>query len=222
MLIHGPVHGFLWQHPTVNNCNTYLIAGDRPVLVDPGHADVFGHVVAGLRELGMGVADLALVIATHGHPDHMEAAGAIARESGAPFAVHRADWSMAREVARELGLDVAEALDRMEPAFFLGEGDLEVGAERLSILHVPGHSPGSVAIWHPDSGCLIPGDLLFADGVGRTDLPGGDAGMLGESVQRLKALPAERLLPGHGPVCFGAAEVRRAFERAETVWLPYV
>jgi glyoxylase-like metal-dependent hydrolase (beta-lactamase superfamily II) len=218
MNITDSIHGFLWQHPTINNCNSYLISGPSPILIDPGHRDLFDHVQTALTTLGLSVEALKLVICTHAHPDHMEGAGAIVKPSGPLFALHPLEWRMAREMARQLGVDFSEVLDAVEPSFFLEEGLLDVDGIGLRILHSPGHSPGSITLFHPETGAAFTGDLIFAEGVGRTDLPGGDGGRLKESILRLKDLPIRHLLPGHGPVVSGPAVIRRCFDRVESVW----
>lgn len=222
MIITDQIHGFLWEHPSVNNCNTYLINGASPILIDPGHRHGFDHVVSGLWQLGLEVADLKLVLCTHAHPDHMEAVPAAAAGPSTLFAIHPEDWRMAREMARQLGIDIGDALGVIEPDFFLSEGDLQVDGEALTVIHTPGHSPGGVVIHHPASGALFAGDLIFAEGIGRTDLPGGDAGLLKESIRRLKSLSVTHLLPGHGPVVRDPTAVQKCLERAETVWLGYI
>ena len=76
-----------------------------------------------------------------------------------------------------------------------------MGSIDIQVIHTPGHSPGGVCFYLPQAGCLFCGDTLFAEGVGRTDLPGGDFDQLKQSVvERLFTLPPEtRVLPGHGP-----------------------
>ena len=78
---------------------------------------------------------------------------------------------------------------------------LRLGKEVLEVLAVPGHSPGSIALYSPDGGFVITGDALFNQGIGRTDLPGGNHKTLIESItKRLFTLPPETMVyPGHGP-----------------------
>ncbi|MBM3190237.1 MAG: MBL fold metallo-hydrolase, partial [Chloroflexi bacterium] len=82
------------------------------------------------------------------------------------------------------------------------DGDvLEVGDLRVQVLHTPGHSPDGISLWAPDEGVVLCGDLLFNEGVGRTDFPGSDAAALVRAVrERLFALSDEtEVYPGHGP-----------------------
>ncbi|MDO4786185.1 MAG: MBL fold metallo-hydrolase, partial [Fretibacterium sp.] len=80
--------------------------------------------------------------------------------------------------------------------------ELVVGDLRIEVLETPGHTPGGVCylIREGDESILVSGDTLFAQSVGRTDLPGGDQAKLDDSLRRLSSLPdALRVLPGHGP-----------------------
>ena len=85
----------------------------------------------------------------------------------------------------------------MPPAdILLSDGD-KIGS--LTVLHLPGHTPGSSAFWDKEEGVLFSGDVLFEDGWGRTDLPGGNDGQMKESLRRLfKMDRGIRVFPGHG------------------------
>jgi hydroxyacylglutathione hydrolase len=89
---------------------------------------------------------------------------------------------------------------------------LKVGDTRLSVIPTPGHSPGSICLYHPKEKLLISGDTLFYMGVGRTDLPGGDLDQLKDSIERLAKLDVEYVLPGHGEMIKGRKAVERNFQ----------
>lgn len=221
MQITDRIHAFFWQSMTTNNCNTYLIDGPTRILIDPGHLRLFDHVERGLRELGLGLDDIGLVVCTHGHPDHLEAAR-LFRERDALVAIHRSEWallqSMGRQIRAAMGIDLAD----LEPDLFLREGVLEVDGTALRVLHTPGHSPGSVSIYWPASKALFTGDVIFKGGLGRTDLPGGNGEALRKSIQHLSGLDAEVLLSGHGPEIVGAEAVRDNFDQVEKHWFGYI
>jgi glyoxylase-like metal-dependent hydrolase (beta-lactamase superfamily II) len=169
--------------------NAYLLCrGSDCIVVDPG-ADARRL----LRELG-GRRVLA-VVATHLHFDHVGAAAEVVRATRAPFVMHALDWEMRgafAEMARLWGFREPEL---PEPELVEGDAELPLG---LRAVHTPGHSPGSVSII--GAGFVLAGDTLFYDGVGRTDLPGGDFAQLVRSVCRLYAELPEHFLvyPGHG------------------------
>jgi hydroxyacylglutathione hydrolase len=213
------LHGFLWNSMSANNCNTYLIDGPPRVLIDPGHLHLFGHVEAGLGHLGLGIKDIDVVIATHCHPDHVEAVK-LFQNDRTQFGVHETDWNLLKEMGRYLGASLAP--DSYVPAFFLKEGDLALKGLEFQVIHTPGHSPGSISLYWPEEKALFTGDVIFKEGLGRPDLPGGDGHTLKESIKRLAELDVERLLPGHGDIIVDAAQVRRNFQSVERVWFAYI
>lgn len=110
-------------------------------------------------------------------------------------------------------------MPQFEPFVYLVEGDLILGKENrinLQVLHTPGHSPGSLSFYWPDSKVLIPGDVIFYGSVGRTDFPGGSITILKQSIEKLSKLEVEYLLPGHsteyGSIIEGKERVERNFQ----------
>jgi hydroxyacylglutathione hydrolase len=213
------LQGFLWSSMSANNCNTYLIDGPARVLIDPGHAHLFGHVEAGLGRMGLGIEDIDVVIATHCHPDHVEAVK-LFEHHRALFGVHEEDWNLIKKMGMVLGASLDP--DSYVPAFFLKEGSLAVKELEFQVLHTPGHSPGSISLYWPEQKALFTGDVIFKEGLGRPDLPGGDGSTLKGSIKRLAELDVERLLPGHGDVILEASEVRTNFQRVEQIWFAYI
>jgi hydroxyacylglutathione hydrolase len=165
-------------------------------VIDPG--DEPEAILALARDMGVRITR---VVASHAHLDHIMAARAIVQASRAPFLLHRADLG----IAEALPATALQLLGRDEPpppaptAFLRDRDDLEVAGVSLRVLHTPGHTPGSVALYSPEAGLLFSGDTLFRESIGRTDLPGGDARLIARSIaERLYALPdATRVLPGH-------------------------
>jgi len=215
------LHAFLWNSTNVNNCNTYLIkTPDKNILIDPGLAPFFDHVARGLDQLNMSIKDIDLVICTHAHPDHIDAVH-LFDPATTLFAMHETDWLLFREAASYLS-DLNVDINRFNPDFFLDEGELKVGEIVLDVFHTPGHTPGSVTLYWKDAGALFTGDLIFKDGLGRTDLPGGDGDQIKESISRVDSLGAEWLLSGHGDVLSGAAMVKANFEKIEQMLFQYI
>ncbi len=166
------------------------------VVVDPG--EEFDRILAAIRARSLKVRAIWL---THGHLDHIWGVDELRRATGAPALLHPLDrewYGLAQQQALFYGITNFPILAPPDGDFQHGEL-LSLGDWRFEVRHVPGHSPGHVAfIGH---GLALSGDVLFLDSVGRSDLPGGDAGMLLTSIrQQLFVLPGEtRILPGHGP-----------------------
>ena len=146
--------------------------------------------------------DLQLLLLTHGHFDHVPDVAKLKRRFGCQIGCHPetvpmiSDPEFFRSFGFQLELEPTEAdfLIEATPARdFLG---LE-----MEVLEVPGHCPGSLCFYLRDAKLLIGGDVLFAGGVGRWDLPGGDADVLFSGIrEKLFALPDDVVvLPGHGP-----------------------
>ena len=219
MKVTDGLHAFLWTSPSANNCNTYLIDGPARILIDPGHLHLFEHVEVQLRVLGIEISDIDLVLVTHAHPDHFEAAR-LFKNQPALFAVSLEDWRMIQEIGKHMG--PMFDLDAYTPDFLLGPGNLDLKGIRLEVIPSPGHSPGSVALHWPARKALFTGDVLFRDSLGRTDLPGGNGGALKQSIKALEPLDLELLLPGHGEILSGGAQVRSNFKRVEEFWFSYI
>ena len=102
-----------------------------------------------------------------------------------------------------------------------GDESLEIGGTVWEILHIPGHSPGGIALYHRTKKVLIPGDVVYADyAIGRFDLHGADASALKKSLRRLSGLEVDILLPGHNRI---ARELPEGYlEETARQWEPYL
>ncbi|MFP4477213.1 MAG: MBL fold metallo-hydrolase [Desulfatibacillaceae bacterium] len=204
---------FIWRDTRTNNCNTYLIDGPAPVLIDPGHTRFFQGVCRELVEAGFDPQRLALALNTHGHPDHVEGSE-VFTELNAYVAIHEKEYEFIEPLFRTFYQSQGIAPPDIVFDLFLREGEITSGDHTFEILHTPGHSPGSVCVYWPAKRALFSGDVIFKQGVGRTDLPGGSVRDLAMSIQRLRELDVELLLPGHGEPVEGKEEVERNFEMA--------
>ena len=108
------------------------------------------------------------------------------------------------------------------PRFSWKRETLVVKGLEFQVIHTPGHSPGSISLYWPEQKALFTGDVIFREGLGRTDLPGGDGNTLKKSIQRLAELEVERLLPGHGDIILDAELVQMNFQRVERSWFAYI
>lgn len=213
------LHVFLWNHPMTNNCNTYLIEGDKRILVDPGHYQLFSHVRDGLSRLSLRPEDIDVVLITHGHPDHMEGIRVFA-ETDALIAVSQKEMEFVRDAAPQYGH--ALGIPSFEPDILLQEGNLKIDSVVFQVIPTPGHSPGSVCFYWSDEKVLFTGDVVFNGGIGRTDLPGGNGGSLKDSIHRISTVDADYVLSGHGDIVKGRDAVRANFREIEDYWFQYI
>ena len=153
-----------------------------------------------LRKTGKKVS---LLLLTHGHIDHVFDAAEIEREHGCKIGLHRETIPMVtdREFFRRFGFGL-EVEPVRKPDFLIGETEsLEINGIDFQVLDVPGHCPGSLCFFDKKERVLFGGDVLFAGGVGRWDLPGGDRELLFSGI-KTKLFPLDddvKVLPGHGP-----------------------
>ncbi len=140
---------------------------------------------------------LKLIIATHGHWDHIGDNAALAAHTGADIAVHPLDRD---RLERPQPLYAPFEIVPSVPAVELAEGGvIRFGSIRLRVLHTPGHTEGSVCLLAEDDGLLYSGDTIFEAGWGRVDLPGGDEAAMVGSISRLSGLEDRiSVFPGHG------------------------
>lgn len=221
MQVFDELHAFTWDSMTANNCNTYLLDGPTRVLIDPGHLKLFGHVERGLGEMGLQAGDIGLVLCTHAHPDHIEAVQ-LFKAAGAQFALHESEWQQMKQRENQFRTVFGAGLEAVTPDFFIQPGDMSINGRDLQVFHTPGHSPGSVCLYWRSRKALFTGDLVFKEGIGRTDLPGGNGALLKESIEKLVDLDVEWLLPGHGPFLAGKNEIRSNFAEIENFWFRYL
>jgi len=152
------------------------------------------------------------VLLTHLHIDHITGARWLADQTGADVCGSMLDAQLGRELPDQIaqfGINIecdALTIDRN-----LADGDvITLGDEMIQVLHVPGHSPGGLAFYLPESALLISGDTIFNGSVGRTDLWGGDMAQLLNSIrEKIYTLPDETVIAsGHGPTTTVADEKR--------------
>src|SRR4030042_736157 len=114
------------------------------------------------------------------------------------------------------------SLGNFQTYFLQKEGELKLGTKTFQVLHPPGHSPGSISLYWPEKKALFTGDVVFPMGVGRTDFPGGDGGLLRDSIEKLAQLDAEYLLSGHGEVIKGKKNIQRNYAYIRTNYFDYL
>jgi len=199
----------------VLQCNCSII-GDpvtrEAIVVDPGD-----EVERILDLLGRYKLMVKAIISTHAHIDHVGGLARLHQYTGAPVMMHRDDLPLYRGMEAQAAFLGMRAPELVEIDHLLKEGDaLAWGSFLASVIHTPGHTPGSVSLYLPkDSGSvtlsspqLFAGDTLFQGSIGRTDLWGGSYEQIITSIKdKLMQLPDDTIVyPGHGPVTTIAQE----------------
>jgi glyoxylase-like metal-dependent hydrolase (beta-lactamase superfamily II) len=223
----------IWEPHVVPliRCNIWHIRGrDRDLLIDTGLG------MASLKSAARHLFEKKLTaVATHAHYDHVggfhefedrmihgaEARKVAAGNAASLFGGGKEDALL--ESIRAAGYDVPPELftavpsDGYDPGAYrvlpapatrtVEEGDMiDLGDRQFEILHLPGHSPGSIGLWEAESGILFSGDAIY-DGPLLDELPGSDISVYVATMKRLRALPVSVVHAGHDP-SFGRARLR--------------
>ena len=179
--------------------NCYIVACERTrdaIVIDPG-GDA-PKIIQAIEELDVHVRRIVL---THFHFDHTMAAPELRDHTGARLCIHRSEAQYLMDPPAEMQAIAADFPGGLKPDVLLDEGEhFSIGQMDAEVVLTPGHSPGSISLWMPPESAVFSGDVLFRGSVGRTDLPGGDAAMLFQTVRdKLFVLPDETYVyPGHG------------------------
>lgn len=205
----------------------YAVRGERTVLVDAGPAGGERRLLSRLARAGVESGEISMIVLTHCHPDHAGGAAELRRRLGVPVAVHAAEEGWARNGRSEFFEPLrpfGHLLRRtMRPGFpaFTPDVVLEHGADLgehgapLTVLHTPGHTPGSISLLHRPGRDVLVGDLLTG-GMLRRDHPNApffaqDTAQLGASLRDVLAQEPDLLLPGHGRVVSARSARRLGF-----------
>lgn len=186
------------------DCNTYLVSGREPILVDTGTGSNADSLVRKLSTT-VPLGTIKTIVLTHRHYDHVGGAAFLAKSLGAEVYIHAEDARVVSDgdgwgtMSRMFG----KQLDAVDVTPIEGGRVFDTGDHILKVVHTPGHSSGSISLFDERTRDLISGDTVFVEGVGRWDLPSGDYETLLRSIRSLQTLDIENLYPGHGPCGMG-------------------
>ena len=220
-----------------NSANVYLLVSrEELTLVDSGLPGAADQIAGQLQEGGHSLSDLQAIVLTHSHGDHTGGAAELARRSGAQIMAHQDEipyieqteplpfGSLLKRLSNWLGdrLLFRRAPCKVDRA--LQDGDMIEALGGLQVIHTPGHTPGSIALYHPERRLLLCGDAFF----NRNPLTGKkglqlsiplftlDVAQMRESARRLTALRVDVLCCGHGePIVKGAGDRLRVLLEEE-------
>lgn len=184
--------------PLQTNC--YIVADQNAqegIVIDPGGDG--DYILRTVQRMGL---TIKIVVNTHGHFDHIMANRQVMEGTGALLAIHPKDAEMLTNPLRSFALFVGKFHPSPAATLLLEDGaTVQFGSIQLSVLHTPGHSPGSISLWSSAEKAVFSGDALFNLGIGRTDFPGGSMHVLLQSIhEKLFTLPDDTVVyPGHGP-----------------------
>ena len=189
------------KHKTFNvlpefGTNTYLLwdeTSKEAMIIDP--ANQSRALLEAIKDL-----NLKFIVNTHGHGDHIGGNKFLKENTKAQLAIHELDAPMLVDPNKNLSTHWGANLVCPEADIQVKDGDfLELGEKQVKVIHTPGHSRGGICLLVED--LLFCGDTLFAESIGRTDLPGGDYSTIIRSIKEKLFILNDKtkVLPGHGP-----------------------
>jgi hydroxyacylglutathione hydrolase len=185
--------------PYEQNCSLIICEETKKAaIVDPG-----GNTERILAIVKKHAVTVEKILLTHGHLDHVGGTEIVAEALNVPIiGPEKEDLFWLEQLEAQSQRFGFPPHTSFTPTAWLEEGEMvEVGNIKLKVLHIPGHTPGHVALLDKQSNQVIVGDILFNGGIGRSDFPRGDQYQLVSGIKKkLLTLAAETIVyPGHGP-----------------------
>jgi len=185
-------------------------------IIDAGLMGKGSYKIESILSMGIDLKAIARIIMTHTHLDHIGCCAEIREQiPWAELWVHDIEAGPLEEgddrtvYGMEMFRDMCETQYNLRPGDFTfyvdrrlqGGEDLDIGGMTWEVLHIPGHSPGSIGLYNRSEKILIPGDVVYADyAIGRFDLHGANGSQLKDSLLQLAELDVDILLPGHNRI----------------------
>ncbi len=201
MMLFDGIYAYVWGNALKDSSNTYILKDDTTIIIDPGCFKTFVNLFGLMRNDGMEISDVDVVMNTHLHKDHCET-NRIFLEKGSLLA-----FNPLEKVSSQFEYNAD--IDLSKTRYY------NSGKFNLEIIHTPGHTPGSSSIHIEEFSAIITGDILFENGLpGRTDLLGGNTKQLIKTLEKLQDLEPEFILPGHGRIFSGKEGIKILIEKA--------
>ena len=197
----------------------YLFKGmHKNLLIDSGMEAYYPHLEYSLKQLGLRVDEVHIVVNTHEHLDHLGSNRFFAEKS--ILAAHRlaaTKIELQDEYvlhAHRFGLE--SAMDFKVDLWLDAQNLIDLGNYKLVIIHPPGHTSGCICIYEPYQGMLFTGDTVFAGGILSMILESGSVGDYVDSLERLRAMNIREIYPGHGRISLEPEkDLKTAIENAK-------
>ena len=198
----------VFQHPSSRgmNANAYLITEEKPCLIDTGFGDPnsTSTIVEAFSQAKVSLENLALVIGTHAHMDHIGGIPSLKLLSNAKIAMHKL------EDTRMRNLQLKGTLEQIKTDRFLEDDEtVDLGKIKLQVILTPGHTSGHICLYEQERGILFSGDHIISgtpDGTVYIGPPDGDVSQYMASLNKFLKLELKMILPGHGQIIYDPRE----------------
>jgi glyoxylase-like metal-dependent hydrolase (beta-lactamase superfamily II) len=221
MKLADDIYVYEWTHYYDNNCNSFYIGGNVNALIDPGLKAYLPNLLESMEDEGIAREDIRYIINTHSHPDHFEGSE-LFNNSEVQIAMHEEEIAFMNGLGARIYFLFGMAPPDVRITMRLQTGVIILGDETFEILHIPGHSPGSLGLYWPARKALFSGDVIFSQNVGRTDFPGGSGSLLKKSIRALAERDIDTLFPGHMEIVNGPERVKSNFQVVMQNVFPYI
>jgi hydroxyacylglutathione hydrolase len=182
--------------------NMFLVTSEAPILIDTGTGLSPEGCIDSISKF-IEVRSIDRIVLTHRHIDHVGGAKSLSEACDAVLYASRDETPslLSGDQGTTAASMFGKRLEKLDvKAIDYGE-DIRIGQEKLSVIHTPGHTKGSICLYEESTKSLFSGDTVFSHGgVGRWDFPTGNLDQLIESVRKLSKISVENLYPGHGPI----------------------
>jgi len=183
------------------DANVFLIEAEKPILIDTGTGWNTAKAVRTIEQ-HIDPKEIDSIILTHRHIDHVGGAAELSHVCQAQLyaSIDEAPPLIHGDKATTGATMFSIPFDKLDVSILRYDDEVDLGDAKLKIIHTPGHTMGSISLYHEETGSLFSGDTVFADGgVGRWDFETGSYRQLLASIEMLKDLGPRNLYPGHGP-----------------------
>ncbi len=200
--------------------NVFIIVDEKIVVIDSGNGSNFEKIEENLKNHGVSIEDVDILINTHHHFDHIGGNQRIIQKSRCDLMASSSTSKYIEEGDDEktLASRFGSSIKPLKVSRVLYDGDkISFGDSYLEVITTPGHTDGDICLFEPRDNLLFSGDTIFKRGIGRLDLPTAKPEMMVNSIEKLLELEVEKIYPGHGEVVNkkGNEFIKRALRMAK-------
>jgi len=180
------------------NSNSVLVKDEKIMIIDPGLPDNY-YLLGALESVGIKSEDVDIIVNTDCHVDHC---GGNTMFPNAELMSGSAEYISAADPKYTLSETFGVKMKKRKVKKISSGTTISLGETSWQVIETPGHAPGAISLYEPELKILASGDVVFKEGVGRTDLPGGNIKQLRKSLEKLSKMDIDLVLPGHGEPCY--------------------
>jgi len=180
-----------------NNSNSIVVIDEKIAVIDPGLPDNY-YLLGVLEELGVTPDQVDIVVNTDCHADHC-GGNSMFHNAKIYSGKESSDYISSADPKYTLSETFGVKLKKRKVQALKDGQILDLGETKLKVINTPGHAPDGISLYSEELKVLICGDVIFREGIGRTDFPGGDIKKLRKTIEKISEMDIDIFIPGHGP-----------------------